>query len=80
MTELCDKVANALYWNLAIPLNRVTADVDRDVVTLRGIVTLVYQKSFAEQTVRHVCGVRSVNNKIAVCTSQGTFDHQVSTA
>jgi hypothetical protein len=36
MPDLCAEVANALYWDLAIPRYRVTADVVHGLVTLQG--------------------------------------------
>jgi osmotically-inducible protein OsmY len=60
------EVANALYWNLAIPPHRVTAEVNDGLVTLRGDVERDYQKSFAEATVRRVLSVIGVRNEIAI--------------
>ena len=70
MADLRADVANALYWNFAVPRNRVTADVDRGVVTLRGVVGRAYQRSCAEATVRRVPGVTGVRNEIAVRAAQ----------
>jgi osmotically-inducible protein OsmY len=66
MSELRADVANALYWDLAIPRYRVTADVDRGLVTLQGVVERAYQRSCAEAIVRRVPGVIGVRNEIAV--------------
>jgi len=60
------EVANALYWAIAIPRYRVTADVDDGVVTLHGVVERAYQRSHAEAIVRHVPGVTAVKNEISV--------------
>ncbi len=38
MADLRADVANALYWDLAIPRYRVTAEVDHALVTLQGVV------------------------------------------
>jgi osmotically-inducible protein OsmY len=54
MGDLGSEVANALYWELAIPRHRVTAEVDGGVIILHGVVELAYQKSCAEATVRRV--------------------------
>jgi len=72
MPDLRAEIANALYWNLAIPRYRVTVDVDADhgLVTLRGIVERTYQMSLAEVIARRVPGVMSVRNNIAVCAEQ----------
>ena len=61
-----DAVANALYWNLAVPRYRVTVEVDGGLVTLHGFVERAYEKSSAEATVRRVPGVVGVRNEIAV--------------
>jgi osmotically-inducible protein OsmY len=66
MSDLRAEVANALHWDLAIPRYRVTADVDRGLVTLQGEVERAYQRSCAEAIVRRVPGVIGVRNEIAV--------------
>jgi osmotically-inducible protein OsmY len=66
MSDLRAEVANALYWDLAIPRYRVTAEVDRGLVTLQGVVERTYQRSCAEAIVRRVPGVTGVRNEIAV--------------
>ena len=38
MSDLRAEVANALYWDLAIPRYRVTSEVDHGLVTLQGVV------------------------------------------
>lgn len=66
MSDLRAEVANALYWNLAIPRNRVTVQVDGGLVILQGSVDRAYQRSFAEAIARRAAGVMSVMNNIAV--------------
>jgi osmotically-inducible protein OsmY len=66
MGDIEAEVANALHWNLAIPPHSVTAEVDRGLVTLEGVVDRPYQKSYAEAIVRRVPGVTDVRNKIAI--------------
>ncbi len=66
MADVHAEVANALYWALAVPRHRVTADVDHGLVTLQGVVERAYQKSCAEAVVRRVPGVTGVRNEIAV--------------
>jgi osmotically-inducible protein OsmY len=60
------EAANALYWDLAIPRNRVLVEVDGGLVTLRGVVERSYQRSCAEEDVRRVPGVIGVTNEITV--------------
>ena len=66
MSNVHVEIANALHWALAIPRNRVTADVDDGVVTLHGVVEKAYQKSHAEAIARQVPGVKVVKNEISV--------------
>ena len=66
MSDLRAEVANALYWDLAIPRYRVTAEVDHGLVTLQGVVERAYQRSCAEAIVHRVPGVIGVRNEIAV--------------
>ena len=66
MSNVHVEIANALHWALAIPRNRVTADVDDGVVTLHGSVEKAYQKSHAEAIARQVPGVKVVKNEISV--------------
>jgi osmotically-inducible protein OsmY len=70
MSDLRADVANALYWALAIPRYRVTAEVDHGLVILQGVVERAYQRSCAEATVRRVPGVIGVRNEIAVRAAQ----------
>ncbi len=70
MADLSAEVANAVYWDLAIPRYRVTADVVHGLVTLQGVVERAYQKSCAEAIVRRVPGVIGVRNQIAVDAAQ----------
>ena len=66
MADCRKEVVNALFWDPAIPTDRVTAQVDEGQVTLKGVVERSYQKSYAEAIVRRVPGVIVVKNEIAV--------------
>ena len=70
MSDIRAEVANALYWDLAVPRYRVTAEVDHGIVTLRGLVERAYEKSSAEATIRRVPGVIGVRNEIALRIAQ----------
>ena len=59
-------VANALYWDLALPRDRVICRCNDGWVTLTGEVERAYQRSSAEADVRRVQGVRGVTNAIRV--------------
>ena len=71
MSDILAEVANALYWDLAVPRYGVTVDVSGGWVILQGVVERPYQKSCAEADVRRVAGVVGVRNEIAVCRVEG---------
>ena len=71
MANVRSEVANALHWALAVPRDRVTADVADGVVTLHGVVERDYQKSHAEAVARQVPGVTAVKNEISVDPFEG---------
>jgi osmotically-inducible protein OsmY len=77
MSDIRGEVANALYWDLAVPRDRVTAEVDGGLVTLHGVVERAYEKSSAEATVRRVPGVIGVRNEIAAAQEVGRW-HPIS--
>jgi osmotically-inducible protein OsmY len=64
--DLHARVANALHWSLAIPRNRIDVRVERDWVTLRGVVEKTYEKACAEALAQQVLGVVGVRNEIEV--------------
>ncbi len=66
---VADAVANALYWDLALPRHRVVARCDDGWVTLTGKVERAYQRSSAEADVLRVDGVRGVTNAITVAAA-----------
>ena len=63
---VADAVANALYWDFALPRHRISARCDDGWVTLTGEVERAYQRSSAEADVMRVHGVRGVTNAIKV--------------
>jgi osmotically-inducible protein OsmY len=67
--DVAAKVLNALYWDLAVPSDRVSARCERGWVTLTGEVDRPYQRSSAEADVRKVRGVVGVTNHIRVGAS-----------
>ncbi len=71
--DLYVEAANAFYWDLAIPQDRVIVEVDGGLVglvTLHGEVERAYQRSCAEEDVRRAPGVISVMNEITVGPAQ----------
>jgi osmotically-inducible protein OsmY len=58
------RVLNALYWDLAVPRDRLDVDVENGWVTVSGLVDLPYQRSCAELDAKSVPGVVGVTNRI----------------
>jgi osmotically-inducible protein OsmY len=67
--DIVANVLNALYWDLAVPPDRVCATCEQGWVTLTGEVDRPYQKSSAEADVRKIRGVVGVTNEIKVGSS-----------
>ena len=67
-----DDVLNALFWDLAVPADRVSVKCENGWVTLTGEVERPYQKSCAEADVRKTRGVVGVINQIRVATNAQT--------
>ena len=63
---VAEQVANALYWDCAVPRHRIVARCDDGWVTLTGEVERAYQRSSAEADVKRVSGVKGVTNAITV--------------
>jgi osmotically-inducible protein OsmY len=57
---------NALQWNAALPVDKISLTVSKGFVTLKGEVPWQYQKEEAERVVRHLRGVNGVINEIVV--------------
>jgi osmotically-inducible protein OsmY len=64
--ELTQIASNALGWNVIVPRDRITAQVQEGLVTLRGEVEWRYQQVAAEEAVRYLAGVVRVNNLITI--------------
>jgi len=65
-TDIAHAVVNALKWDIEVPDDRITAEVENGWVTLRGEVDWNYQKTAAERAVRYLTGVKGVSNLITV--------------
>ena len=66
------RVLNALYWDLAVPRDRLNVDVENGWVTVSGLVDLPYQRSCAESDAKSVPGVVGVTNLIRLADAQRT--------
>ena len=69
------RVLNALYWDLAVPRDRLNVDVENGWVTVSGMVDLAYQRSCAESDAKSVPGVVGVTNRIRLADAQRTKLH-----
>jgi osmotically-inducible protein OsmY len=66
------RVLNALYWDLAVPRDRLNVDVENGWVTVSGMVDLPYQRSCAESDAKSVPGVVGVTNLIRLADARRT--------
>ena len=64
--DIARAAANALQWHVFLPRDHVKVAVDGGWVTLRGEVQWQYQKTAAEEAVRHLLGVKGISNDITV--------------
>jgi osmotically-inducible protein OsmY len=64
--ELAAAVANALFWCLAVPRDRVSVTIENGWVTLTGDVERPYERGCAEAVVSRVPGIVGVINRIVV--------------
>ncbi len=64
--DVAANVLNALFWDVAVPTDRVSARCEKGWVTLTGEVERPYQKTSAEADCRKIRGVIGVTNEIKV--------------
>lgn len=64
--DIAKAVVSALDWNVSIPSGAVQVKVDDGFVTLTGEVDWDYQRDAAASSVRHLLGVRGVNNAVTL--------------
>ena len=65
-SDIAKVIVNALNWDAAVPKGAVKATVDHGHVTLTGDVKWHFQRQAAEAALRHLYGIKSVQNAIAV--------------
>jgi osmotically-inducible protein OsmY len=65
-TDIAQAAIDALRWKTSVPDERIKVSVSRGWVTLEGEVDWHYQSESAEESVRHLLGVRGVINQVAV--------------
>ena len=66
MPPLEDRVLSALR-NPYLPARNLRFETMEGRVTLRGIVGTYFQKQMAQESLRHVAGVREIANELEVC-------------
>ena len=64
--QIAAAAVQALAWDVQVPNDRITIEVENGVVTLKGDVDWNYQKSAAVNDVMHLTGVVEVMNLIKV--------------
>ena len=65
-TDIARAAAEALAWNVSLPVDRVKVTVSDGWITLNGEVDWGYQMRAAEAAVRRMLGVRGVTNEVTV--------------
>jgi osmotically-inducible protein OsmY len=65
-TEIARAALSALKWNTMVPHEHISVAVSNGWVTLKGKVDWAYQRTAADQCVRHLAGVCGVVNVIDV--------------
>lgn len=73
-TEIAHAAANALEWDVEVPISGVTARVQDGWVWLEGEVEWQYQRVAAERAVRYLTGVKGVNNVVRIAPRLSTSD------
>lgn len=64
--EIAEAALHSLRWDVDVPDQRITVEVESGLVTLKGEVDWYFQRAAAEDTVRKLTGVVGVGNLIAI--------------
>ena len=65
-SDIAQRIAHVLEWNVSIPGNTVKASVRNGFVTLSGQVDHQFQREHIEKQVRHVGSVTGIANRISL--------------
>ena len=65
-SDIAHAVATALEWDTFVPKNRIHTTVTNGRVTLSGEVEWQHQRYSAEEAVRHLMGVKAIDNQITI--------------
>jgi osmotically-inducible protein OsmY len=64
--DIAKAAREALKWDVRIPEEKIQTTVSKGILTLEGTVSFWSQRNDAEETVRNLAGVTTVNNLITV--------------
>jgi osmotically-inducible protein OsmY len=67
-SDIAEAAANALRWHVSVSDSHITPIVKDGWITLSGKVSFGYQRSSAENAVRHLMGVSGITNDITVAS------------
>ena len=65
-TEIAHQAANALSWDVEVPMDTVKVRVENGWLTLEGQVAWQYQRTSAGRAVRNLAGVKGVSNAVTL--------------
>jgi osmotically-inducible protein OsmY len=66
-STLLDRIDRAISLNPHLAGRHVTIEANQGRIRLLGIVNSYYQKQMAQEAVRHIEGVDTVENELEVC-------------
>jgi len=72
--EIAKRAVNTISWNTSVPAGAVQIRVQEGWVKLTGKVDWQYQKTAAEDAIRHLSGVIGVTNHIDIKPRPSTYD------
>jgi osmotically-inducible protein OsmY len=80
--DLAASAANVLVWNASLPPTGLEVVVEDGIVTLTGALDWEYQREVALGAVRHLLGVRGVNDGLTLANraTGGTVKHDIQAA
>jgi len=64
--EIAEAALHSLLWDADVPDKRLTVEVEKGLVTLKGEVDWYFQRAVAEDSVRRLTGVVGVSNLITI--------------
>ncbi len=73
-TDIAEAAANTLRWHVSLSDSQIKPVVKDGWVTLTGKVSFGYQRTAAENAVRHLMGVKGITNSILVSSPVNVSD------